>query len=98
MEKTCKYCGAILLTGICPVCHRSELVTPKPLMSATLFDLNPHLKKRLEWREKIRRNLGMYDLPFDPTKLNAEDLPPKTLPDYIDFPREKKKNPDTLEI
>lgn len=96
----CKYCGAIIINEVCSVCHRSSLVTPPALMSATLFDTNPYLKKRLEWRENIRRTTGMPDLPDDPTNFNLKDLPPKTLPDYIDLPRKKKedKKLDTLEI
>ena len=91
MQNVCKYCGSILLTGICPVCHRDSVIHPPQLMGATLFNLNPHLKKRLEWRQNIRQATGITDLPLDPTQLNIEDLPPKILPDHGNLPREKKK-------
>ncbi|NVM54214.1 MAG: hypothetical protein HWN66_10980 [Candidatus Helarchaeota archaeon] len=91
--KTCKYCGAIIINEICPVCQRT-FITPPTLMNATLFDLNPHLKKRLEWREKVRRNTAMPDLPVDPTKFTLEDLPPKTIPSEKDILRKKKKDKD----
>ena len=64
-----------MMVGVCPVCKRSDLVTPPQLMSATLFDLNPHLKKRLEWRQNINRNMGIPDLPFDPSKFPKLKLP-----------------------
>ncbi len=88
--QTCKFCGAIVISGICPVCHRSNIVHPPTLMSATLFNLNPYLKKRLEWREQIRRNTGMLDLPFDPTTLTPVDLPLKTLPTHTTLPQEEE--------
>jgi di/tripeptidase len=70
-------------------------------MSATLFDLNPYLKKRFEWIEELRHNTGMPDLPLDPTHFTNENLPPKTLPSHMDdLPKEerKKKKIDTVEI
>ncbi len=97
--KTCKYCGAIIINEICPVCNRT-FITPPTLMNAALFDLNPHLKKRLEWRENIRRTMGMPDMILDPSKFNLEDLPPKTLPNHDDILRKKNKKVDNerLEI
>ncbi|NVM31901.1 MAG: hypothetical protein HWN65_23880 [Candidatus Helarchaeota archaeon] len=91
--KTCKYCGAIIINEICPVCNRT-FITPPTLSNAALFDLNPHLKKRFEWRENIRRTTGMPELPVDPTKFNLEDLPPKNIPKDIELPRKKKKDKD----
>ncbi|HUY00633.1 MAG TPA: hypothetical protein VMV49_13825 [Candidatus Deferrimicrobium sp.] len=94
--KMCKYCGAIIINEICQVCHRDSTVMPPTLMNATLFDLNPYLKKRLEWQDTIRRNTGNPDLPFDPTKLTPEDLPLKTLPNPTDFLRKKKKDDEEI--
>lgn len=91
MERVCKYCGAIVINQICQICHRSALVTPPSLMSAALFDLNPHLKRRIEWIEEIRRHTGISRLPVDPTRLNLEDLPMKKLPNHNELPGKKKK-------
>jgi len=68
-------------------------------MSATLFDLNPYLKKRLEWRENIQRHTGVPTMPLDPTQLNSEDIPLKTVPNESDFLRKEKKGktPERIE-
>ena len=98
--KMCSYCGSMIINDICPICHRSSLVTPPTLMSATLFDLNPYLKKRLEWRENIQQHTGVPSIPLDPTRLNPEDLPHKTLPNELDLLRKEKKEkkPEQLEF
>jgi rRNA maturation protein Nop10 len=98
--KMCKYCGSIIINEICPQCFRDSTVTPPPLMSATLFDLNPYLKKRLEWRENIQHNTGMPTMPLDPTQLTSEDIPLKKIPDPSDFLRKEKKgkNPERIEF
>ncbi len=97
----CKYCGALVIAGTCPSCHRNSVIQPAHLMSARLFEVNPYLKKRLEWHEQIRRNVLMPDLPFDPTRLPSEDLPPKILPVFKDLPKDenekKRKDIETLQ-
>jgi len=98
--KMCSYCGSIIINEICPICHRSSLVTPPTLISATLFNLNPYLKKRLEWRENIQQNTGQPIIPFDPMRLTPEDLSPKILPNELDVLRKEKKEkkPDQFEF
>lgn len=89
--KSCPLCGSLIINEICPTCNRSFLTPPR--LNAVLFDLNPHLKKRLEWRENIRKHSGMEHLPVDPTKFNFEDLPPKMIPTDMElFLRKKKEN------
>jgi len=98
--KMCKYCGSIIINEICPQCFRDSTVTPPSLMSNTLFDLNPYLKKRLEWRENIQRHTGMPIMPLDPTQLTSEDIPLKTFSNPSDFLRKEKKgkNPERIEF
>ncbi|MHA1263983.1 MAG: hypothetical protein ACTSRS_02010 [Candidatus Helarchaeota archaeon] len=92
--KICKFCGALIINEICPVCNRT-FITPPTLMNRTLFDLNPYLKKRLEWRENIRHHAGMAELPIDPTKFNLEDIPPKNVPDEYELLLRKKRKEDS---
>lgn len=98
--KLCSYCGAMIINEICPICNRSSLVTPPALMSMRLFDLNPYLKKRLEWRESIQQHTCVPSIPLDPTRLNSEDLPPKILPNELELLRKEKKgkNSDRFEF
>lgn len=86
----CKKCGGITITNICLACGHT-FVSPPQLQNAVLFDVNPFLKKRLEWRENIRRNTGMPTLPADPTKLNLDDVPQDTSLDELELLRKKLK-------
>ena len=90
MTQLCPRCGSFIIANICSACGHTFMAHPH-LQNRLVLEVNPVLKKRLEWRENLRKNTGMPSLPSDPTRLNPDALPKDMSLEELEEARKKLK-------